>query len=69
MPRLESARSLDGIAGRSYVAGVISNTPEHLIQWIENPQAIDNKTAMPNMGVTERDARTLQPISTLSSSS
>lgn len=49
--------SLDGIAGRSYVAGVISNTPEHLIQWIENPQAIDNKTAMPNMGVTERDAR------------
>lgn len=49
--------SLDGIAGRSYVAGVLSNTPEHLIQWIENPQAVDNKTAMPNMGVTERDAR------------
>ncbi|HUQ20813.1 MAG TPA: cytochrome c oxidase assembly protein [Gemmatimonadaceae bacterium] len=49
--------SLEGIAGRSYVAGVLSNTPEHMIQWIQNPQAVDNKTAMPNVGVTERDAR------------
>jgi cytochrome c oxidase assembly factor CtaG/cytochrome c2 len=48
---------LAGIAGRSYIGGVISNTPDHMIQWIENPQAIDNKSAMPNMGVTERDAR------------
>jgi cytochrome c oxidase assembly factor CtaG/cytochrome c551/c552 len=49
--------SLEGIAARSYVAGVLSNTPEHLIQWIRNPQAVDNKTAMPNVGVTDRDAR------------
>jgi cytochrome c oxidase assembly factor CtaG/cytochrome c2 len=48
---------LAGIAGRSYVAGVLSNTPEHMMQWLQNPQAVDNKTAMPNMGVTERDAR------------
>jgi cytochrome c oxidase assembly factor CtaG/cytochrome c2 len=48
---------LGGIAGRSYIGGVISNSPDHMIQWIENPQAIDNKTAMPNLGVTERDAR------------
>jgi cytochrome c2 len=48
---------LNGIAGRSYIAGVLSNSPEHMMQWIENPQAIDSKTAMPNMGVTERDAR------------
>ena len=28
-----------------------------MIRWIENPPAIDPKTAMPNMGVTVRDAR------------
>lgn len=28
-----------------------------MIRWIENPSAIDPKTAMPNMGVTVRDAR------------
>jgi cytochrome c2 len=48
---------LAGIAGRSYIAGVLSNTPEHLMQWIQNPSKVDSKTAMPNMGVTERDAR------------
>jgi cytochrome c2 len=48
---------LAGIAGRSYIAGVLSNTPEHMMQWLQNPQKVDNKTAMPNMNVTERDAR------------
>jgi putative membrane protein len=48
---------LEGIAGRSYIAGVLGNTPEHMMQWLQNPQAVDSKTAMPNMGVTERDAR------------
>lgn len=49
--------SLDGIASRSYIAGVMSNTPQHMIEWLRNPPAIDSKTAMPNMNVTERDAR------------
>ncbi len=48
---------LAGIASRSYIGGVLSNTPEHMIQWLRNPPAIDSKTAMPNMNVTERDAR------------
>ncbi len=48
---------LDGIASRSYIAGVLSNTPDHLIEWLRNPPGIDPKTAMPNMKVTERDAR------------
>jgi putative membrane protein len=62
IPGIRDAKALVGpnltnIAARSYIAGVISNTPEHMMQWIQNPQAVDNKTAMPNMGVTERDAR------------
>jgi cytochrome c oxidase assembly factor CtaG len=48
---------LGGIAGRSYIAGVLSNTPQHMIEWLRNPPGIDSKTAMPNMNVTERDAR------------
>ncbi len=48
---------LSGLARRAYIAGVLTNSPEHLVAWIENPQAVDDKTAMPNMGVTALDAR------------
>ena len=48
---------LSGLVGRIYIAGVLTNSPEHLVTWIENPQAVDDKTAMPNMAVTPRDAR------------
>jgi cytochrome c len=47
---------LQGIAERSYVGGVLTNTPENLVRWIQNPPAIDGKTAMPNVGVRYRDA-------------
>lgn len=62
IPGIRTARSkvgppLDGIAARSYVAGVIPNSPDNLMRWIENPPAVDDKTAMPNMGVTAKDAR------------
>jgi cytochrome c len=49
--------SLAGIADRIYIAGVLQNTPENMMQWIENPPAVDPKTVMPNLGVTEQDAR------------
>ena len=48
---------LDGIAKRSYVAGVLPNTPDNLVQWIMAPRAVDPKTAMPNLGVRIADAR------------
>lgn len=48
---------LSGIASRSFIAGVLANNPDNMITWIRNPPAVDNKTAMPNMGVTEKDAR------------
>lgn len=49
--------NLSGIAARSYIAGVLTNTPEHLVTWIRNPQVVDSRTAMPNMHVGLRDAR------------
>jgi cytochrome c len=41
---------------RTYIAGVIANTPENLMRWIQDPKVIDEKTAMPNLGVTPSDA-------------
>jgi putative membrane protein len=48
---------LGQISQRVYIAGVLTNEPDNMIRWIENPPGIDPKTAMPNMGVTPRDAR------------
>jgi cytochrome c len=47
---------LSGIGSRIYVAGVLQNTPENMMRWIENPKAVDEKTVMPNLGVTPKDA-------------
>lgn len=44
-------------ASRHYIAGKLPNEPDHLVQWIRFPQAIEPGTAMPNMGVTEQDAQ------------
>jgi cytochrome c len=42
---------------RMYVGGVIRNTPDNLMRWIRNPAAVDPLTAMPNLNVTDADAR------------
>jgi cytochrome c len=47
---------LTGIAKRAYIGGVLTNTPENLVRWIQDPPSIDGKTAMPNVGVTYQDA-------------
>jgi cytochrome c oxidase assembly factor CtaG len=49
--------SLANIASRVFIAGVLTNEPDNMIRWIENPPAVDSKTTMPNLGVTPRDAR------------
>jgi cytochrome c2 len=49
--------NLSGIASRSYIAGVLPNDPTNMVRWIMNPPLVDPKTAMPYLGVNERDAR------------
>jgi cytochrome c1 len=49
--------SLEHVGSRSYVGGVLPNTPDNVIRWIQNPPRVDPLTAMPNLGVTESDAR------------
>jgi cytochrome c2 len=48
---------LDRIADRTYIAGMLRNTPANLVRWIREPQAVVPGNAMPNMGVSEADAR------------
>ena len=47
---------LGAFAQRAFIAGRISNTSDNLVRWIEDPPAIDPETAMPALGVDERDA-------------
>jgi cytochrome c1 len=48
---------LGGVASRSYIAGVLPNTPENMMRWIQDPKGVDSLTAMPTLGVTDADAR------------
>ena len=48
---------LVGIGQRAYIAGVLPNSPQNLIRWIQHPREVDDKTAMPDLGVTTEDAR------------
>jgi cytochrome c2 len=46
-----------GIARRAYLAGRLPNTPENMRRWIRGPRQIDGQTVMPELGVSEQDAR------------
>jgi cytochrome c1 len=49
-------RPLDNMARRRIIAGTLPNDQANLVRWIRNPQAVDPRTAMPVLGVSERDA-------------
>jgi len=49
--------SLAGLADRPYVAGRLPNVAPSLEAWVRHPRRIDPQTIMPELGVTERDAR------------
>jgi len=49
--------TLAAMRDRSIVAGLLANNPEGLIEWIRRPQMVSPGTAMPNMGVSQQDAR------------
>jgi cytochrome c len=62
IPGVNGARALVGpelthFASRVYVAGVLPNSPQNVMRWIRNPKQVDGLTAMPNLNVSEDDAR------------
>ncbi len=44
---------------RTYIAGEIPNTPANLVRWIHSPSSVEPNTAMPNLGVSDQDARNM----------
>jgi cytochrome c1 len=48
---------LTGFGRRGYIAGELPNNPENLQRWIRSPQSVEPGTVMPDLGVTESDAR------------
>lgn len=48
---------LKGIASRKYLAGILPNSPENMMRWIRAPQEVAPLSAMPDLHVSERDAR------------
>jgi cytochrome c len=49
--------ALRGFGRRLYIAGVMQNTPENLFRWIAQPQEVQPGNAMPDVGVTQEQAR------------
>ena len=50
---------LDDYDQQIYVAGVLTNTADNLAAWIQNPQKYSPNTVMPNLGVSEEEARAM----------
>ncbi|HLJ22041.1 MAG TPA: c-type cytochrome [Stellaceae bacterium] len=50
---------LSRMGDRAYIAGVLANTPENMERWLQKPQQIVPGNAMPDLGLSERDARDL----------
>jgi mono/diheme cytochrome c family protein len=48
---------LAGMGLRSFIGGVMPNTQENMVRWLLAPQQYVPDGAMPNLGVSERDAR------------
>jgi len=62
IPGIANARGNVGppliyFAERTFVGGEVPNTPQNLIQWIRSPRSIEPGTAMPDLGVSEQEAR------------
>ncbi len=64
IPGVHGARGLvgpplQGLLERAYIAGVAPNTADNLTAWIMHPRRLSPRTAMPELGVSEKDARDL----------
>jgi cytochrome c1 len=62
IPGIRGARGQVGppltlFAERSYIAGELPNTPDNVVKWVRSPQSVEPKTAMPNLGLSDQQAR------------
>lgn len=62
IPGIEDADSFVGPplhnwSERSFIAGTLPNDLPNLVAWIQDPDGVEPDTAMPDLGVSEADAR------------
>lgn len=55
--RGEVGPPLAGIATRAQIAGHLPNDPDSMVRWLMHPQAVAPGNGMPEMGVSQREAR------------
>lgn len=48
---------LEDISKQIYLAGILPNQPDNMIRWLMNPHEVSPRTAMPDLEITEQDAR------------
>lgn len=49
--------ALEELSQRRVLAGRLPHTVENLVRWIRTPQSIDARSAMPDTGLSEQEAR------------
>jgi cytochrome c1 len=62
IPGIYTARGLVGpplmlFSRRTMIAGELPNSPDNLVRWIKDPKAVEPGTAMPDLGLTDDEAR------------
>lgn len=62
IPRVANANGNVGpplihIGTRTYIAGVLHNSPENMANWVRNPQRFVPGNAMPDMNISQQDSR------------
>ena len=62
IPGIDGAEAVVGppltdMGRREYIAGNLPNEPDNMIRWLVDPQAVEPGTAMPNLGLSEGEAR------------
>jgi cytochrome c1 len=51
--------NLTNVGLRPTLAGTLPNTPDVLVEWLLDPPALKSTTSMPNLGLSQSDARDL----------
>lgn len=62
IPGIDAAKgkvgpSLKGFALEAEIAGRLSNRPDNLVLWLRHPQQVIPGNGMPDMSITDREAR------------
>lgn len=62
IPGIYTARGLVGpplyfFSRRTMIAGELPNSPANLVRWIKDPKSVEPGTDMPDLGLTDQQAR------------